>query len=241
MDGMFWSALSLGFIGSLHCVCMCGPIAIALPKNREGKFLFVLGRMIYNSGRVLTYVLLGMLCGALGGMIAMAGFQQIVSITAGLLLLVAVLFPKLTGFFNADTSVLKFVNRLGETWRRLFNSPRLISFFGIGLLNGFLPCGLLYVALIAAATMANVLQGAEYMLLFGLGTFPAMLIISLMGGLLPIWARRVASHAIPTGAVLLALLLILRGMSLGIPYISPNLDSSIKSTPSQSSVHDCCK
>lgn len=241
MDSMLWSALTLGFIGSLHCVCMCGPIAVALPKNAGGKGRFLAGRMIYNSGRVLTYMILGAICGLFGGLIAMAGFQQTVSIVAGAIILVAVFFPKLSQFMNANTAALRFINRMGALWKQLFTSPKLFALFGIGLLNGFLPCGLLYVALIAAATTAGAVEGASYMLLFGLGTFPAMLAISLMGGLLPMWARRFATRAIPTGAVILAVLLILRGMSLGIPYISPNLSSDKPAAADHSNLHDCCK
>ncbi len=241
MEGMLWSALSLGFIGSLHCVCMCGPIAVALPKQAKNKFTFIVNRLIYNVGRVLTYVLLGSVCGVVGGIIAMAGFQQVMSIAAGIAIIAALCVPKLTRLLNTDASILKFVNRVGDTWRRLFNSPRALSFLGIGVLNGFLPCGLLYVALVAAATSAGAVQGAEYMLLFGLGTFPAMLLISVMGGLLPLWLRRTASRAIPAGAMLLAVLLVLRGLSLGIPYISPNLNASKPAGASPTAVHDCCK
>lgn len=95
----------------------------------------------------------------------------------------------------------------------------------MGLLNGLLPCGLVYVACAGATATGHPWSGARYMLVFGAGTVPLMLAISLSGRLVPSALRLKLRQAVPICILLVAALLILRGLSLGIPYLSPDLSS----------------
>jgi uncharacterized protein len=240
MDGLLWSALGLGFVGSLHCIGMCGPIALALPRGFGSKSTLLLSRLTYNGGRILTYALLGLICGSIGQLVSMAGFQRWISIASGALILFVVLAPRIVARLSGPNRFVAAVTaKFRAAWNRVFSTHSPVGLFGIGLLNGLLPCGLVYVALAAAIATGTALQGAGYMALFGAGTFPAMFAIAMFGPVMPDRIRRSLVRAMPVGATVLALLLILRGLSLGIPYISPNLHP--QSPPTATKVHDCCK
>jgi sulfite exporter TauE/SafE len=221
-----WPGLAIGFLGSLHCIGMCGPIALALPRQNGSRLRLLLGRILYNSGRVLTYGLLGIAAGLLGEVVRFASLQQALSITAGVALLLAVFLPsRLARRVIPGNLVDRLVVRFTKAAGVLFKSRTIGALFAIGFLNGLLPCGLVYVALAGAAATGDKLAGGTFMILFGLGTVPVMVAVSLVGPLLSVRLRRALTRLIPVGAVALAALLILRGMSLGIPYISPRLDS----------------
>jgi uncharacterized protein len=246
MDTIFVAALLTGLIGSLHCLGMCGPIVLMLPVGAASKGGFLLSRLTYNFGRVITYAILGAICGLLGHLIILAGYQQVLSIVVGVVILLAFLMPRRFIRKISPSIIRNFTDKLQNLWGKLLNSSKAISLFIIGLLNGLLPCGLVYVALAAASTTGNAINGLLYMTLFGLGTIPLMLVFSLFSGLLPNRIRFWAPKLIPFAAIALAILLILRGLSLGIPYISPNLQSHSKKMTQQSPMesplkHDCCK
>ena len=216
----YWTAFVLGVFGSLHCAGMCGPLALALPATGRSGVGFVAGRFAYNLGRLVTYTLMGLVFGLIGRSLVLAGVQRWLSITLGVALLaglfssrrLATALPvtKLVGVLKSRLSVL-----LRE---RSFSAMALL-----GLLNGLLPCGLVYVAGAAATSTGGILAGAVYMGCFGLGTWPMMLAISLSGRLVPVSLRLKLLRAVPVSVFILALLLILRGMALGIPYVSPVL------------------
>lgn len=214
----------LGLVGSLHCAGMCGPIAVALPLNNRSWFSRIGGGLLYNTGRTITYGILGAVLGLAGMGLALGGLQQWVSIILGIIMILAVLIPrlgnagkKLTGLSDRMTGILK------KPFARLFRARTFGSLFIIGLLNGFLPCGLVYIALAGALVMSHVHEGALYMIFFGLGTIPMMLAISIAGNLLSQRIRAKLSTVIPVFIILLGILFILRGMNLGIPYVSPKL------------------
>lgn len=217
------SALALGLAGSLHCLGMCGPLALALPAPRDaGPGRRALGRLLYNLGRTVTYAVMGLFAGALGHALQLAGVQQTVSIALGLLLL-STLFLRghhLPGWI-LRTFYLPVQRALGRILKH--GSPG--GLFRTGLLNGLLPCGLVYAALAAAALQHGPLQGALYMALFGLGTVPLMFALSMGGlGLHAPRFRPLLNRVIPAVTLMVAVLLILRGLSLGIPYVSPDLN-----------------
>jgi uncharacterized protein len=231
------SALVLGFLGSLHCAGMCGPIALALPLNSRSWASRITGGLLCNSGRTITYILLGTIFGLAGMGLALGGLQQWTSIAAGVIMILSVVVPrigKLSDGFSRLTSPL--TNGLKKAFGKLFSQRTYGSLFMIGLLNGFLPCGLVYIALAGALVMSLALQGALYMLIFGIGTFPMMLAISLAGNLATQKLRQRMRLAIPYFIVLLGLLFILRGMNLGIPYLSPKLAEQ-----SGKPAMECCK
>jgi len=216
----FWIAFSLGFVGSLHCAAMCGPLALALPSYGSSPVSFTAGRFGYNLGRVITYCLLGIVFGLVGKTLFLVGIQRWASIGLGIALLTGLFASRRLALWQPVTML---VNRLKSGIYGLLHRRSFGSLVALGLLNGLLPCGLVYVAGAGATATGGVLTGMIYMAAFGVGTMPMMLAIGLSGKLVPISFRLKLQKAIPVSVFLLAALLILRGMALGIPYLSPDL------------------
>lgn len=216
----------LGFAGSLHCVGMCGPLALSLPVQTKNTFSRIRSGLIYNSGRIVTYVALGILLGTLSNRLILIKWQGILSLSLGVLILLYLLVPK--KFYPSFSGIgfTHFFLLLRHQLGKLFRSPQLHSLFFIGILNGLLPCGLVLLALSSSAILANTFHGGLFMLFFGLGTFPLMFATVLMGNYFNQWARRKINKAVPVLLFFMALLLILRGLNLGIPLISPGLTGS---------------
>jgi hypothetical protein len=218
-----WTAFLLGLVGSLHCAGMCGPLALALPAAGNTPASYVLGRVAYNAGRIVTYCLLGIVFGLAGYTFLMAGLQRWVSIALGVALLLGLVASRRLALARPVTAA---VNQLKAAMSGLLRRRSLASLAALGLLNGLLPCGLVYVAGAGAAATGSTLAGASYMTAFGVGTVPMMLAISLSGKLVPTALRLKLVKTVPVCVFLLGTLLILRGMSLGIPYVSPDLSVS---------------
>ena len=210
----------LGMAGSLHCAGMCGPFALALPTSAQGIFSFFTGRAVYNFGRIATYSLLGLLFGSIGKTLVLAGVQRWLSISLGIVLLAGLLGSKRLAFAKPISAL---VNRVRSGMSRFLRQRSFASLGALGLLNGLLPCGLVYVAGAGATSTGSISGGALYMAIFGLGTLPMMLIISLTGHLVPPAVRLKLVRAVPFSVFILATLLIFRGLGLGIPYLSPDL------------------
>jgi sulfite exporter TauE/SafE len=187
---MIWTAFIIGLVGSLHCVGMCGPIALALPVSFSTRFSLALSRLLYNLGRVVTYSLLGALFGLLGKGFVLAGLQQVLSIALGAMLLFMVFTS-----FNSESKLLSFgpLNKLAGHVKialgKLLGTSTQSSLFTLGLLNGLLPCGFVYLGIFGALNTGGVLSGMLYMALFGLGTLPLMFAVSLMSSLVSIRVR----------------------------------------------------
>ena len=218
-----WTAFLLGLVGSLHCAGMCGPLALALPPAGNASSTYLLGRLAYNLGRVITYCMLGLVFGLIGESLMLAGLQRWASIVLGVTLLVGLFASRKLAMARPFTAVVAWLkNHMGTLLRqRSFH-----SLLTLGLLNGLLPCGLVYVAYAGAATTGGLFAGALYMAAFGLGTVPMMLALSLTGKLIPISFRLKLLKAVPVAVGVLGALLILRGLSLGIPYLSPDLTAA---------------
>ena len=218
------TAFFIGFFGSLHCIGMCGPIAIALPVPNSSNISFVTGRMLYNIGRVVSYSMLGAVFGLLGGRIALAGAQQFVSIALGVIIIIAVLLPqKQKNFFIQHSATQKIVQPIKSNIGVLFKKANFSVMFLIGILNGFLPCGFVYSGLAGAIASGDAISGIAVMMLFGLGTVPAMFAASVFEKFINIGIRTKLRKATPYLAIVLAVIFIMRGMNLGIPYLSPKL------------------
>lgn len=216
------TALTLGLIGSLHCLGMCGPIAVALPLSKKNWVQKVAGGILYNTGRIITYGIMGAAFGLLGKGIKLAGLQQWASILLGAIMIISVLFPFVfREKINFSQMFSGYASRLIGRFRNLFFKESLSSLFVIGLLNGLLPCGLVYMAIAGAINTNDVMTGVAFMMVFGIGTTPALLILSLAGNVISSGLRRKVGKIVPAFIVVLGILFILRGMSLGIPYISP--------------------
>lgn len=221
-----WTAFLIGFIGSFHCVGMCGPIALSLPYQDTTKIKTASNVLIYNGGRILTYSFIGLIFGLIGQGIALAGFQQWLSIGLGILMLLAAF-----SIINFESQIVK-IPILDKGFKKIrFHLGRLLTqksqrkqtLLFVGLLNGFLPCGLVYLAVIGAVATGSVFKGSLYMAIFGIGTLPTMLSVALVGNLVSLKFRKNIQKVIPFMLFAMAILFILRGMNLGIPYISPEL------------------
>lgn len=219
----FGIAFALGLLGSLHCAAMCGPLMLALPVPPGGPMRFTLGRIVYQLGRVTTYGLLGIMAGLIGKSIFLAGIQRWLSIALGIAILLGFLISKKV---SLSAPVVRLVGKLKAAMSTQLRQRSFRSLTLLGMLNGLLPCGLVYVAMAGAISRSTILDGVLYMAMFGLGTTPTMLGISLSGKLFPPTFRTKLRGAIPVGVCMLAALLILRGMALGIPYVSPDLTAA---------------
>jgi sulfite exporter TauE/SafE len=214
---MIWSALLLGLAGSLHCVAMCGPLMLAIPLPPGARWSAIWQTLLYQAGRIVTYAFLGWLFGVLGKGIAVAGFQQALSVVAGVAMIAAALFA-----FRWEQAALTApgIRRLTEWVQRqigklLRRNPAGAS-LGVGLLNGLLPCGMVYAALAGAVSVGGPIQGSLFMTLFGLGTLPALFLFMLSGRRLGASLRARFRLVQPALLALTGLLLLSRGLHLDL-------------------------
>ncbi|NNG11254.1 MAG: sulfite exporter TauE/SafE family protein [Arenibacter sp.] len=219
---MLLSAVIIGLMGSFHCVGMCGPIAFMLPVDRHNPTKKLLQVFLYHVGRLTSYGILGLIFGFLGKGLYVFGLQQKLSIIIGVLMITIILIPHKTfSQYNLSKPIYSILsnikNRLGKELKK--KTPD--TFLTIGLLNGLLPCGLVYMALFGSMATANPWTGALYMALFGVGTIPLMTAAVYFSSFLKGGTKKTVQRLIPIIVVIIGLLFILRGLGLGIPYISP--------------------
>jgi len=219
---MLWSALIFGLLGSFHCVGMCGPIAFMLPVDRSNSIKKVTQILTYHFGRLLAYSLIGLFFGLVGKSLYIFGIQQQLSIVIGVLMIIIVIIPAQTfNKYNFSKPIYKVISKVKSALGSALKMKTADTFLTIGFLNGFLPCGLVYMAVFASLTMPNTFQGILYMVLFGLGTIPLMTTAIYLGKFLNTSIKQRIQKAIPVFVVFIGLLFILRGLGLGIPYLSP--------------------
>lgn len=177
------------------------------------------------------YTALGALAGAFGQSLQMAGLQQTVSIVSGLLILLLLVVPNA---FKGKAANALGTDRLMNWVRRklgyFFGKNTYSSLFMVGLLNGLLPCGFVYIALAGALSAPGMTGAMLYMLLFGLGTFPLMFLVSLSGKFISLKLRSTFNRLVPYAGMALAVLFIVRGLDLGIPYLSPKVTHTAHNT-----------
>ncbi|TXE10644.1 sulfite exporter TauE/SafE family protein [Gelidibacter salicanalis] len=219
---MLWSALIFGLLGSFHCVGMCGPIAFMLPVDRTNSTRKIVQIFTYHFGRILAYSLIGLFFGLVGKSLYIFGLQQQLSILIGILMIVVVLIPTKTfNTYNFSKPIYRIISKVKSSLGQALKKKTADTFLTIGFLNGFLPCGLVYMAVFASLAMGSALEGSLYMTLFGLGTIPLMTSAIYLGKFLNTSVKQRIQKAIPVFVVIIGLLFILRGMGLGIPYLSP--------------------
>lgn len=219
---MLWSAVIFGLLGSFHCVGMCGPIAFLLPVDRDNNYRKLLQITLYHSGRLLAYGSMGLAFGIVGKSFSLFGFQQQLSILIGVIMLGFIFIPY-SGLKNNLVSryLYRVVGKVKSSLGQELKKKKPDTFFTVGFLNGFLPCGLVYMTIFGAIATGNAFEGSLYMILFGIGTIPLMTTAIWIGNFLSIKIRKYIRRSIPVFLTLLALLFILRGLGLGIPYLSP--------------------
>ena len=217
---IFLTAFLLGLFGSLHCAGMCGPIALSLPLRGESLLQKIWGSILWSLGRIVTYSLMGALFGLIGSGFKMLGFQQVISIAMGILMILSVFLPSLAKRFTSG-AMISFFNPIRKGMQHLFREKNNKALFLIGIFNGLLPCGLVYMAIAGAIGTADFRLAIAYMALFGLGTLPLLLMISMLGNVISQTIRKKINQAVPVVVILIGIFFILRGLSLGIPYLSP--------------------
>lgn len=225
------TAIVFGFLGSLHCLGMCAPLLWAIPENPQKRVKWWLNKLIYNAGRITTYALLGLTIGLVGEGVLFAGWQQHLSWMAGVILILGLCLSlwgsRIRFFRSSSTFVHRFVQRgISKTLRK----HTLKSQLSFGLLNGLLPCGLVYMALIASLSMETIGGSMVYMILFGLGTLPMMLGAAVLKKSVLSLKSISFNKLYPKVVLIIALLLIIRGMNLGIPYLSPYVNQTTNIT-----------
>lgn len=222
---MFLTAFAIGALGSFHCIGMCGPIALSVPMGGKHGLAGALRALAYNFGRISTYALLGLIVGFLGKHIAIGGYQQALSIGVGVLILGFLILPKtVTKKLDPTSTFARLFLKLKSAFRGLFQSKNAFGPLVLGLINGLLPCGLVYVGLAGALALGNPMESALFMAAFGLGTVPIMITVILAGDLISLQWRAKVRKLMPILFAIMGALFILRGMNLGIPYVSPNME-----------------
>ena len=222
---MFLTAFAIGALGSFHCIGMCGPIALSVPMAGKTGIAGIIRGLAYNLGRVLTYAILGLIVGFLGKQLVFGNFQQGLSIAVGVLIIAFVILPKtITNKLDPTSKFVQVFVKLKGTFQGLFRSKSPTGPLFLGLINGLLPCGLVYVGLAGALAMADPFSSALFMAAFGLGTVPMMITVILAGDLISVQWRAKVRKLMPVMFVIMGTLFILRGMNLGIPYVSPKID-----------------
>jgi uncharacterized protein len=223
---MMFAGFMLGLLGSLHCIGMCGPIAFILPIDRNHSVKKVYQTSLYHLGRIAAYSLIGLVFGIMGRSLKIFGVQQSLSIFIGLLLMISVFFPSLqrssTKHIKPLQNWIRWVSKRLGSLLKAKNPDTLLT---LGFLNGFLPCGLVYVALFSAIAMPSAVESAGFMALFGLGTVPLMTSAIYLSSWFTPTVKTKLLKAVPYFIFIMGLLLFLRGLGLGIPFVSPKASS----------------
>jgi len=218
------TAIGFGFLGSLHCLGMCAPLLWVIPENPEKRSQWWLNKLIYNAGRISTYALLGLVIGLIGEGVSLVGWQQHISWITGVLLILGLtlsIWGKRIKAFNSFSN--QFNQRVKKGLSKTMARKGLVAQLMFGAFNGLLPCGLVYMALIASLSMTSVPGSMAYMVLFGLGTVPMMLGAAIFKKSIQALRNVRFNKLYPKIVLTIAILLIVRGMNLGIPYLSPKV------------------
>lgn len=220
-----WTALSLGLVSNFHCLGMCGPIALAIPV-KSNTFSSRLGSiLLYNLGRISTYALIGGIFGFFGKGLFLMGIQQQVSIVIGALIVVSAILILANRKVDLFSKIIpsKFVV-LKSKMQKYLRQKGYFNNFILGLLNGILPCGVVYIALLGAIATGGVVSGILFMTLFGIGTLPVMILLPWIKDYLSTGFRQKLQRTVPMMLLIFGGLLIVRGANLGIPYLSPKVE-----------------
>ncbi len=222
MTAFFIASFMLGLGGSLHCAGMCGPLVLAMPFHVYGREKKIAAILLYNTGRILAYTALGCLAGLFGAGIKWLALSQVLSVCLGILVIVSVAAPRLfNSRFIPITNPLRRIQT--RAFQALAGKTQLYHLFISGTLNGLLPCGLVYVALAGAVVAGTVNYAMFFMLNFGLGTLPLLVLVAVIGQQVAVRKRNVLRKLSPYFTLLVGVLLLLRGLypTLGHQHHSP--------------------
>lgn len=225
---MLYTAFIMGLVGSLHCIGMCGPIAMLVPTDTSKKARFIIGKLVYNIGRISTYVFLGSIVGYIGAGLSYFISQKYLSIIIGLVLIIGISLPqKIQNKIGINYPLFRLTNWIKSSFSRLINKKTFLTQYVFGLINGLLPCGLVYAALGGAFLAENTLESMLFMAGFGLGTLPLMLGISVGADSIRRFFGNKLPKLIPVSYTIVGIWLIIRGFSISLPVIiKQNIDFS---------------
>jgi sulfite exporter TauE/SafE len=224
LNGVLGIGFLMGFIGSVHCIGMCGPLTMALPFSQQKSIFKYISMVLYHFGKILSYASLGLIVGLFGKQIFIIDSQQSLSIIIGVMMLVYVVWVYLVKI-NAQLNPLQFIQApVLKALSALFKNKKLYVFIFLGFLNGLLPCGMVYLALGSAMSTGQPFHAALFMAFFGMGTMPALLMVALGGHMVGFEWRKKLQNALPVFIIGMGVMLILRGMNLGIPLLSPHIE-----------------
>jgi sulfite exporter TauE/SafE len=215
-------AFFMGLLGSIHCAVMCGPLLLAVQAGQQITWKTTINKLLYQSGRILTYGLLGLLLGLIGNVASIQGWQQGFSLVTGIILFGIGLFYM---FGKSSSKLASIQTKAIQPFARFMSKwlYRPGGSFVAGILNGILPCGMVYMALASAVNADSLSNSFVFMMLFGLGTLPLLLLFSFAGN----FPKRIFKKGFTTVLPILFLVMgawfILRGANLDIPYLSPLL------------------
>lgn len=227
---LLYTAFILGFLGSFHCVGMCGPIALSLPLSTRSNTARWLGHFTYQFGKILAYVFLGLIIGTVGKGISLLGIQNWYTILLGITLLIIGLgsiSKRFNVLFWLEQKMAFFKGNLGG----FFAKSTFSTLFTIGFLNGLLPCGLVYVAILGASALGDIGSSMLYMFLFGLGVAPALIMLSVFGHFATVKWRSIFKNIYPYVSILLGIMLLARGIYFMQPSHNSPLDNTNISVP----------
>jgi sulfite exporter TauE/SafE len=229
---MLISAVILGLVSSLHCIGMCGPIALMLPVDRQNQTKKTTQIILYHLGRLLSYGTLGLIFGFIGRGLYLAGIQQYLSIIVGVIIIsVAIIPERIFARYNFSKPIYKIVSYVKSSIGIQLKKKSYFTFLSLGIFNALLPCAMVYVALFGALAMQNPLQGGLYMVLYGIGTMPLMSLIVFFSSFIKQTFGSQLTKIIPVVTVCIGLLFVLRGLGLDIPFVSPsNLQLFVSNT-----------
>lgn len=230
---MVINGLIFGLVSTLHCLGMCGPLAIAIPaKVKSNKFLFGL---LYQIGRISVYTSIGVSVFFIGYSFSLFHLQQTLTIFLGISL---ILYAVVTFMSSKNGLFLDFYSKyIGRFFNKIWNLPFVASSLLLGVLNGLLPCGAIYIAAVYCASLQSVGESILYMILFGIGTSPIFIaawVFFKKSQQLKLKKLIIVYKFLP---LIIGVLMVLRGANLGIPYLSPELEK----VNGHTEVKNCCQ
>lgn len=241
MGTLLLTGFLLGLTSNLHCIGMCGPIAMAIPVNRNSNWSILGGIFQYNTGRILTYSILGAFVGSIGITVQTFGILQWISIASGIFLILFAWRKWFSFKWMANFPSSGLRNITGKGMSKVLASDSSLKLTMLGMLNGLLPCGMVYVALMNALLAGNPVSSAYTMIVFGIGTLPAMIAVGFAANRIGIEMRQRLNKVVPYLLTIVGLLVVLRGMNLDIPYISPKVTITISETNEPPTLEmSCC-
>ena len=220
---MIWvSGIIVGLFGSLHCLGMCGPIAMILPVDRSNSKKQAFQTLLYHLGRIISYSLMGLIFGFVGKTLNLFTSQQYLSLIIGALMMISVFIPlNWSKRLQQKGPLSKLIRWVSQKLGQLLKEKRDDQILTLGVLNGLLPCGLVYIAIASATALSDPIQSTLYMAMFGVGTIPMMTTAVYLSQWISQKLRTRLLKWIPVLVFIMGALLFARGLNLGIKFISP--------------------